>query len=519
MNEPIWWQQLVETALLGTERSGLTASDLPSDLALTGAVVSPERATLQTAALAVNYLRAGAEPLIITLPNLPVCNPETQPYAPEAAMRLLDKILDEPTPNRRLLGLWLAKCVERGRVVPPVNVVPLLTVTANALYADCYDNLLRVVGECGRWLSQFNDEWNHIMPPDPETVWQEGDSTGRFVALRQMRRADPAKAVELLLASWPTEAAKDRVKWMAVLSENATLADEPFATGVLDELNAGRKATVAHRDLRVQTVALLLNVPGSALFRKTQSTLAEYVTVRRKLLLSNVKMLHLPERQDAFFNEQTMTAYGFGTDAALTGANQVQQWFYQLLAVLHPSCWTTIFAVDDSQLVSLLKRQDWFTGGGIASFTQSVLRHRIGSMASELLSLVADNQRPFVLSLLPQRTREDRLIGSGDLTKNLAPYAWLTAPDASAWSQPFSDWVVQEILSILRQQYQLHPMQRQVVADLVLVIHPATRLTQLPDESATGAPNYQAYVQNMAQNQLIAPLTRWLDLRREITNL
>jgi len=519
MTNPTWWQVLVDTALLGTERKAFDPAVLPTDLQSAKPTNSPEQTLLQTAALAANYLRAGSEPVALSLPDIPVCEPETKPHAPKAAMRLLDKILDEPIPNRRLLRFWLSHCVERGWELPPDKLTALLALGSKSLYADIHDPLQTAIGERGRWLCQFNTDWNYLTSIDPEHSWQEGRSRERPVAFQRLRQTDPAKALALLAASWPSESAKDRVKWMSLLAQRNRPDDVPFAESVLAELDTVKKPTAAHRDLRLQTVALLLDQPESTLFYQTRAALSQYMTTKRELLINKVNVLDLPQRPDTFFNEKVMTGYGFELDPSLPNEKQIRHWLYQLLSLLHPTGWTNLFGTSDEQLFGQLKRQSWFTGEGITHFAKSVIRHQLTPLARELVSSVPAHQRAQLLALLPQRTREDRLIGSDEFTKQPEAYSYLTAVGAETWSASFSEWLTLELAQIIKNQYQLYSAHHQLLADLVLVIHPTIALSKLAGESLSNDTNLHPYQQTGIQNQLVAPLARWLDLRQRIADL
>ncbi|GAB3962858.1 hypothetical protein GCM10028805_64820 [Spirosoma harenae] len=516
MTNPTWWQALVETALLGTERKSFDQTQLPVELQLVKADTSPEQALLQTVALAGNYVRAGNEPAAIAIPDIAICEPETKSYASAIALRVLAKILDESTPNRRLLGFWLSRCTELGWLIPPDKLPALFNLFAKPLYSDIRPGLRTVMGNRGNWLIPFNPDWHYLLTPDPEVVWQEGKSIERVSAFGQMRQEYPFRALSLLQKSWATESAKDRTTWVKLLVTNPIPEDIPFAETILVELDSTKKPNAAHRDLRAQTVALLLDRPESALFVQTQDTLSRYITVKRELLINKIKVLSLPDRPDAFFNDKTMASYGFESDPALSDANQVRQWFYQFLSCMHPSCWTTLFGIADDQLISQLKRQSWFEGEGMLYFSQPVIRHQLVGIARELISSVPASQRTQLLAILPQHIREDRLMGTDELAKNADAYSYLIAVDAPVWSADFSEWIIQEMMQLMRQHYQLYPNQRQFLADSVLVIHPGTRLGHLAEAMSRNETAYQQYQQTTIQNQILGPLTRWLDLRRRI---
>src|SRR5262249_34685965 len=125
--------------------------------------------------------------------------------------------------------------------------------------------LFPLLGERGRWLSQFSDSWKWVnnylvadeggLPADAETIWQEGTPGQRVEILRRLRAVDPGKAREWLDDVWKQEKADVRGDFINALEIGLNADDEPFLEKALDDRASGVRETAA---------LLLARLPASA---------------------------------------------------------------------------------------------------------------------------------------------------------------------------------------------------------------------------------------------------------------
>ncbi|MHA7957511.1 DUF5691 domain-containing protein [Streptomyces sp. L500] len=258
------WDDLVTTALLGTDRRPASPGALLDEAAL--------RTVQRRAAL----LPAAPRPLPEAAPE------DVRPPLPEAARRRLALLLAEraagPSGSGRrgggpdlteLLPQWLAAANDHGYRAP-ADLLPGLLDAARAR-SDLRPGALALGGPGALWLARLNPQWRYALRDAPassaapaatdtgegaEQVWQEGLFAERVALLTSLRRRDPAAARELLATTWDRERAEDRLMFLDSLRDGLSPADEPFLEGALTDRG---------RTVRAAAAELLSALPASAL--------------------------------------------------------------------------------------------------------------------------------------------------------------------------------------------------------------------------------------------------------------
>ncbi|MER5991369.1 DUF5691 domain-containing protein [Streptomyces viridosporus] len=268
---PDAWEDLVTTALLGTDRR-TPAGCVPGP----GAPV----ALLDAAAAATVRRRAGLRPARAARRPRPAPQDPRPPLPPAAARRLALLLSDRPGTSgggRRgsapdlmeLLPQWLAAANARGFAAPPAALPALLDAARGR--TDLRPATLRFAGPRALWLARLNPDWRFALRSTPgggtsvpgagdpegvERLWQEGLFAERVALLTALRSRDPGAARDLLAATWATERAQDRLLFLDSLRSGLGPADEPF----LEQALADRS-----RNVRATAAELLSALPGSAL--------------------------------------------------------------------------------------------------------------------------------------------------------------------------------------------------------------------------------------------------------------
>ncbi|MFE3514868.1 DUF5691 domain-containing protein [Streptomyces sp. NPDC059166] len=267
------WDELVTSALLGTDRRPLPRAD--------GSAPTPAE-LLATAAVHTVRRRAALRPGAAAAEPLAPAPADPRPSLPAAARRRLARLLADRSspPNGRrgtapdlteLIPQWLASASAHGYRAPAELLPPLLD--AARARTDLRPYVLPFAGPRGLWLAALNPEWRFALRPssrgaqrpdisDPEVVrvlWEEGLFAERVALLGALRERDPGEARSLLTSTWTTERAEDRLMFLDSLRSGLSHADEDF----LEQALADRS-----RNVRATAAELLSALPGSRLARR-----------------------------------------------------------------------------------------------------------------------------------------------------------------------------------------------------------------------------------------------------------
>ncbi|WP_241990059.1 MULTISPECIES: DUF5691 domain-containing protein [unclassified Streptomyces] len=265
------WEELVTTALLGTDRRPPAGVSGGGPDGTASAVL--DAAALHTVRRRAGLLPAAASPRPAPAPDDP------RPPLPEAARNRLTQLLADRAAGsggRRgaapdlteLIPQWLATANEHGYRAPD-SALPALLDAARAR-TDLRPQTLQFAGPRGLWLAGLNPEWKFALrgasgsallpsPQDTEAVrklWEEGLFAERIALLGVVRAHDADAARALLATTWRTERAEDRLMFVDSLRTGLSGADEEF----LEEALADRS-----RNVRATAAELLSALPGSAL--------------------------------------------------------------------------------------------------------------------------------------------------------------------------------------------------------------------------------------------------------------
>jgi hypothetical protein len=182
------WEDLVTTALLGTERRMLPAA-LPQAVGrLAVAQADPGLAVLDAAAGYTSYRQAGARP-VPRAALLPAPRQVTD-LAPEPAQLLLGRLLGAR--EVALVNDWLTVCAARHLGVRAGLWVPLVTSAAARAGPD-RALVQAALGQRGRAFLQLNPDWRSVArPPDVGAraagpAWSQSTTDLALAAVRVSR--------------------------------------------------------------------------------------------------------------------------------------------------------------------------------------------------------------------------------------------------------------------------------------------------------------------------------------------
>ena len=372
------WEDLLKTALLGTERQRPTApAGGPAPAAVT-AVLSrlpagpPDDAVLAAAAVVSTCRRAGfVPPADPSVTSLPTSDPDDLPQAsPRAAHHLSAMLRGE---RRDLLPEWAAAAAAAGRRAPDATLPQLLDFARAR--PDLRDVLRPVLGKRGRWLASLNPDWTFAAGPDPsadagdtDSVWQTGERQTRLLLLTRLRHGDPARARALVRSTWDREPAEDRARFLAAFSGGLSPADEPFLEAALDDRG---------KEVRRAAAALLARLPDSRLVARMTERAAPLLAWKAgKKPKLGVTLPAAPDKAGERDGLEPKPQQG--------RVGQKQAWLWQILACVPPSTWSKQWRATPGEVVAALRKHE-FENVLVAGWAQAAARHNDAAWAEALI--------------------------------------------------------------------------------------------------------------------------------------
>ncbi|MFV5998156.1 DUF5691 domain-containing protein [Streptomyces sp. NPDC056231] len=376
------WEELVTSALLGTDRRPSTAGGDGGPAAL-----------LNVAALQTVRHRAGLLPApAAERPGTAPADPRP-PLPPAARRRLAQLLADRSAPGsaggRRgaapdlteLIPQWLATAGLHGYRAPAA-LLPALLDAARAR-TDLRPQALAFAGPRGMWLARLNPEWKFALRgsaggaprpevTDPETVrrlWEEGLFAERVAVLGAVRAHDPASALALLTSTWPTERAEDRLMFVDSLRTGLSGADEPFLEQALSDRSRNVRATAAE---------LLSALPESALAGRMAARAAS--CVNPDLTASSASIaVEAPHECDAEMQRDGVVA------TPPSGRGERSWWLGQLVESTPLSTWPARFGGRTAQEIVALPVADGWGEELHAAWCRAAVRQRAPEWGRALL--------------------------------------------------------------------------------------------------------------------------------------
>ncbi|MGI5457209.1 DUF5691 domain-containing protein [Streptomyces sp. CA-249302] len=377
------WEELVTAALLGTERrtppGGASGREAPVAL-------------LDAAAVETVRRRAGLRPARAAVRPEPA-PADARAALPEAAARRLALLLTDragPAGGRRgtapdlteLLPQWLATANAHG-FAPPAHLLPALLDAARGR-TDLRPAALTFAGPRAVWLARLNPDWRFALRATPgggaalphledeertRRLWQEGLFAERVALLSALRDREPAAARELLMTTWATERAEDRLMFLDSLRTGLGPQDEPF----LEQTLADRS-----RNVRATAAELLSALPDSALAARMAVRAGACVAVDRTHALPTITV-EAPHECDASMERDGVVA------KAPAGRGERSWWFGQLVEATPLGTWPRrLGGRTPEEIVALPVADDW-QGELHAAWCRAAVRQRDADWSRALL--------------------------------------------------------------------------------------------------------------------------------------
>jgi len=492
------WNDIINTALLGTEKRPLLPQANPSvaqagpealhtgpsasqanpatsqanpAAPLTGpealrqamaqigtqAGLDKEDQFLQIAALTFNVRQSGQKPLHQLTANWAPAVAETKPYCSQQSAQVLKDILEEE--SQPLLTLWLERCIAAKQIATP-ELIPILFNRATQ-HKNIRQAVATTCGRRGEWLSRFNPAWEFSTVTDDEQSWQTGNLDQRKAALKQMRQQDPAKAREWLERSWPQENANTRAELLKQLDGTTQPEDEPFLASALNEKS---------QKVKDAAISLLQQLPGSRLVSNYAETAAPMIALKKEKALLGLSTKTTMGIQPAPIPEKA--AWLSGIDYLSPNKNYKDEEYvlYQLIQYTPPALWEQHLAMAPAGILKM------FTGPHekyASAFAKSIAHFKAADWARAYLAQ-HEEFNGSLLQLLPLPEREAWVIQNFPKYREPVIQALGGWPAEPTWPAEWSHDLAKAIIAYTAVQPYRWPMSwyQPIIAQIPLSIGP-----------------------------------------------
>lgn len=340
------WQHIINSAMLGTDKTIPAATDLAPELAEVNELIDAateldkEDRFLQKAAVVYNYRQSGFVPTHKPEVTLPPAGAETQPYCSPQATAVLNSILQED--NDWLLRYWLEQCAQKHQLIKP-ELLPAVLEKAQK-FVIIQSLAVACSGNRGQWLSWFNADWSYFSPIPNNEIWQTGKPEERLKALKNIRSEDPAKALQLIQETWEQENTAAKADLLKILAQNSSADDLPW----LESLSGEKSQKV-----KDEVMTLLKTIPGSSIIQKYQEILRQSVVLgKEKGLLGLVSKTVIKINLQGDIDEAVFKS---GIEKLAGGQSNISDEtfiVYQLIGQVPPSFWEQQFEASPAEVVS-----------------------------------------------------------------------------------------------------------------------------------------------------------------------
>jgi hypothetical protein len=344
------WDEVINTAIIGTEKKALNKSIFPIDLLsviekseqLSG---EKEIQFLHMAALLRNYRRAGFLCPDIEVQPIEECAEENQSYCSAAAIGALQAAIDDD--NDALLLYWLRKCFDKNTLAKP-EYIPILfqKIEKNKALREL---VLACCGVRGKWMAQFNKPWSFSQEQSLEAIFDHGRLEERSEALKKWRALAPSEAREALEKAWTQESAATKSELLGVLSTGLNHSDEAFLTSCYKE-----------KSQKVKEVALQLlkQLPDSFLVKEIRDFVQPLVAYKKSSSVLGLLNKESIAINISFEIPEHFKSYGISDLDASKIYSEKEFTLDQLIAMIPVSDWEIYLGLKAVDILALLDKKE-----------------------------------------------------------------------------------------------------------------------------------------------------------------
>lgn len=377
---------------------------------------------------------------------------------------MLDHILKES-----LTEVWLDALIKRSQITSPEITVRLLNM-GNGFSKTTKSKILKVVGNKGNWVMSINPDYAYQEKEVHTNIWNEGTTDKRKKFLKELKKGDGKKAIELIRTTWDTESVITKKAFLSIIHESPDTTDIPFLEELYNqEFKYKKKEKKTEKECRRIIAATLLQLNSTSLHSTTTKELSNYFQVKKKkgmlgLLSSDRISLEIPKAGDSGFwsGDKMLEAYGFEPKAYdIAEFDDISQlWLSEFLTAIPMSFWSTYFAKGYEELVNYFTTDKSFQIKShrqsrpmfLKALVKNAIQHNDGALASELVEQLPINE---VIPLLKHLSNEqyEQYVTKKEFSAYLEVLENGPFKPGEPWSLFFSNEVIKSVYKSTQSGY------------------------------------------------------------------
>ena len=229
MNSQKIWQDLVTTAFIGTQKQSLNLSVGNDSLSNILKKINidnnnPEKKLLQTAGILSIYHQVGQKPITKINDKIEPCQKEKLPICSDNLKQSLSTILNGE--YKEILPECL-QLIHKNKTLIPERFLSII-LDKGKDNIELRPLIISIIGERGKWLAQYNQNWDYIISEFDQQLWETGSRNLRLALIKNLRQQDPQKARQLIEDTWKQEKSDLKQKFLDILELNLSAEDETF---------------------------------------------------------------------------------------------------------------------------------------------------------------------------------------------------------------------------------------------------------------------------------------------------
>lgn len=476
------WKQLREIAIIGTGKKRLSENDFPvkvADAISAFADQAPEVQLLSTAALVTYYNQAGSVPTTAEEVDKEMIL-ETCSQAPGEVLEIFNEIEQaELGIQERLFFQWMTLLTQKEWIVESGQILKLIKLT-NSSSKEVRDLVGMVIGNKGNWMLTFDSSHAAFDSEKIEDVWQEGTIDQRKKHLEFLLSENPSSAIEALRSTWSSEGISTKKAFLTLLNVTTDPASTEFVQNSYSNEFAWKPSEKkTERECRMICASILLQLPGSQLFKQTTDALRTYFSSPMRFpgmsfVQGTQEVFSLPKQPDKFFClENMLKVYGIDDkyDIGVFKTDNLY-WLGELLVLVPATWWIRNFSQGYQRMASFFLKNDQFEtkmDGNylkiyLESLLQNVVQHKDSKLAAEVYSYLNRDQAKIINPYLAMEVFEKLMINEN----LLLDHQLLGGSPPGQWSAVFSKRMIESVFKATKEQqyWELQHISATVVSHL-----------------------------------------------------